>query len=242
MFVVKLKNFLINKKMERVLILTGADEKMKDVLNLTIPSKLKYANKWGYDFLAINSFKVYPQYNMDERHVGFSRFIYALELLNYYDFVVWIDGDSIITNDNYNIHDFVTDKSNFFFSYDWMINPQYSSTFSSGNFILRSDQNIEFLTENFLHIAQYHLDSILQEQGTLNHMFSLPEFNNYFKILPQKYLNSVPIFVSDMEIWKDRSSILYPWDQNSFLAHFTGLPNEDRINIIQNNFKKYITY
>jgi hypothetical protein len=36
--------------MEKVLILTGADKEMKDVLNLTIPSKLKYANKWGYDF------------------------------------------------------------------------------------------------------------------------------------------------------------------------------------------------
>lgn len=234
--------------MEKVLVLTGADEKMKDVLNLTIPSKLKYANKWGYDFLTINNFRVYSQYNMDKRHLGFSRFIYALELLNYYDFVMWIDGDAIITNDNYSIHDFMinisNNKNNFFFSSDWMHNPQNfpggHSYFSSGNFILKSSQETEFLAENFLHIAQYHLDDIMQEQGTLNHMSFLPEFKDYFKILHQKYLNSVPIFVSQTEIWKDRLPIFYPWNEDCFLAHFTGTSNEDRINIIKNNFKKFI--
>jgi hypothetical protein len=183
---------------------------------------------------------------MDERHIGFSRFIYALELLNHYDFVVWIDGDSIITNDNYSIHDFITDESNFFFSYDWMTNPQHSSTLSSGNFILRSDQNIEFLAENFLHIAQYYLNNVLQEQGTLSHMFSLPEFSNYFKILPQKYLNSVPTCVYESEKWKDpnRPPIFHlaEWNQDSFLAHLTGVPNKERVNMIQNNFKKYTIY
>jgi hypothetical protein len=80
--------------MEKVLVFTGADEKMKDVFDLTIPSKLNYAKKWNYDFLMINSFKVYSRYGMDDRHIGFSRFIHAMELLSDYDYVMWLDGDS----------------------------------------------------------------------------------------------------------------------------------------------------
>ena len=227
--------------MEKVLILTGADEKMKDVLNLTIPSKLNYANKWNYDFLLINSFRIYSQYNMDQRHVGFSRFIYAMELLNYYDYVMWLDGDSIVTNDRYNIQDFVNSDQNFFFSYDWMIKPEDDYIcFSSGNFILRSSKENEFLTKNFLQVAQFHLNSDLQEQGTLNNMFSLPEFTKYFKILGHNFLNSVPNLVTKTENWINRPAITHPWCENSFLAHFTGITNKDRIDIIKNNFEKFI--
>lgn len=230
--------------MERVLILTGAqipprnDKKIKDVLRLTIPSKLRYANKWDYDFLLINSFKIYSQYNMTEKHLGFTRFIFALELLNHYDIVMWLDGDSIVTNEKYNIHDFLTDQHVFFFSYDWHIDPNKSSAFSAGNFILKSSSKNDFLTENFLKIAQSYMDHNLQEQITLNHMFSLPEFNSYFKILPHRFLNAVPFYVS--EVWRDYPPIINPWDENCFLAHFTGIPDTDRIRIIKENFEKYI--
>jgi hypothetical protein len=227
--------------MKKVLVFTGADEKMKDVFNLTIPSKLNYAKKWNYDFLLINSFKVYSQYGMDDRHIGFSRFLHAMELLSHYDYVMWIDGDSIITNDSYNINDFVKGEENFFFSYDWFTGPGHNHIcFSSGNFILKSSEDNEFLRKSFLDISQNQLNSDVQEQGVLNDMFSLPEFTKYFKILEHKYLNSVPNYVSETGIWQGRPSITFPWNENSFLAHFTGITNLDRVDIITNNFQKFL--
>lgn len=231
----------IIKKMEKVLVFTGADEKMKEVFDLTIPSKLNYAKKWNYDFLMINSFKVYSQYGMDDRHIGFSRFISAMELLSHYDYVMWLDGDSIITNNSYNIHDFVKGEENFFFSYDWFTAPEGNHIFfSSGNFILKSGEDDEFLRKGFLDISQHHLNSDVQEQGALHNMFSQPEFSKYFKILEHKYLNSVPNYVSETEIWQGRPSISFPWNENCFLAHFTGITNLDRVNIITNSFQKFL--
>lgn len=224
--------------MKRVLVLTGADETMKDVLNLTVPSKLKYANKWGYDFLTLNSFKQYPQY-FEGSHIGFSRFIFAMELLNHYDYVMWLDGDSLVTNDSYSIDDFVNSEHIFFASFDWWVKPEDPIYFSTGNFIVRSTENDNFLLNKFLELSKDH-NSSMQEQGTLNYMFSLPEFANYFKVLETKYLGSVPNFVVECEIWRDRSSITHPWCENSFLAHVAGIPNKDRIDIIKNNFEKFI--
>ena len=81
----------------KTLILTGCDKSMYDVLDLTIPSKQKYAAKHGYDFMSVRSFPGDAECGLEERHIGFQRTVLAFKLLRHYESVMWVDADSVIT-------------------------------------------------------------------------------------------------------------------------------------------------
>ena len=91
----------------KTLILTGCDKSMYDVLDLTIPSKQQYAAKHGYDFMSVRSFPGDAECGLEERHIGFQRTVLAFKLLRHYESVIWVDADSIITNFDYKIENFI---------------------------------------------------------------------------------------------------------------------------------------
>ena len=216
------------------LILTGSDSTMLDVLDLTNPSKIKYCNKHNYDFLSMRSFSDDPQFGFESKHVGFLRALQAFKLIRLYDNVMWIDGDSIITNYEYTIEDFIKGDETFIASYDWM----WHMTFSTGNFIIRRTSDVDALFNAFIHVARIHIDSGNAEQGALNYIHQSPDYARMFSILPHKYLNAVPDFMVNTKTWiadNNRSGIVSPWNDESFLAHLTGASVEDRVDILTNN-------
>jgi lipopolysaccharide biosynthesis glycosyltransferase len=241
---------------KNVLILTGADEKMHDVLDLTIPSKLKYARKYGYDFMTLSSFRKYPEYNINSSNdvidLAFSRTIYMFQMLEHYDVIMWLDGDSIITNDNYNIETFLTEEHCLYFSYDWAVAEDGStnhSGFNAGNFILQSTKEINELFSGFVNTAQYYLNDVGTDQACFNAMYKFTEFKKYIKILDHKYLNSVPESILTTSVWSSCTSrsgpnrthtIVNPWTENSFIAHLTGCSAEDRVQLLKGYFQKFL--
>jgi hypothetical protein len=229
----------------KTLILTGADKgsdgRMHELLDLTIPSKQKYASIHGYDFLSLRSFPTDLECGFDEKkHVGYLRANIAFKMLRFYDAVMWIDGDSVVTNFDFKITDFQKNDTCFTASYDWF----HCSTFSTGNFVIFKNNKTQHLYNTFLALARQRVQNgnpFDQEQGTLNALWlRLPEIKNLFNILPQKFLGGVPSFITKTPSWIQRKNdqvgkIVSPWDKTNFLAHLTGISNEDRINIIKNN-------
>lgn len=246
----------MKKNNKRVLLLTGSDSNMYDVLDLTIPSKLKYVRKYGYDFMTISSFKKYPEYNINSDNdlidLGFSRTIYMFQMLEHYDIIMWLDSDSIITNNSYNIETFLTEDHCLFFSYDWAVSPDGSTNFSGfngGNFIMQSTKDINELFSGFVNSAQQYLSDVGSDQACFNAMYKFTEFKKYIKILDHKYLNSVPESILTTSVWgsdPNRSGpnrthkIVNPWSEDSFMAHLTGCTAEDRIQLLNSHFKKYL--
>jgi hypothetical protein len=228
---------------QRTLVLTGTtdinrspsetDNKMEEVFDLTLPSKQRYAKKHGYDLLAIRDFGVDNKYGIKSTEIGFLRDIRVFELLSSYDIIMWIDADSLITNDNIGINDFGID-SNFLFyaSYDWF----GKTSFSTGNFIIQNANNITDFLNTFYKIAKY----FPEEQATLNAMYSSTPFRDVMKILDHKYLGAVPSIEMYAEQWVGRRPIIAPWTEEAFLVHTTGIPNYARINIIKKYFSKYL--
>ena len=219
------------------LILTGSDKTMHELLDLTIPSKQKYASKHGYDFMSLRSFPPDKQCGFEERHIGFLRAAITFKMLRFYDNVMWIDGDSVVTNFDYKIEDFLKPEACFTASYDWFC---YTS-FSAGNFIVQKTKDIENFFNIFLKVSKQRIDADDQEQGTLNIMhMGIPSIKHLFNILPHKFLGGVPSFIVDTKSWKDRNNfrvgnVIQPWNKECFLAHLTGISNADRIDIIKNN-------
>lgn len=238
--------------MKKVLILTGSDSQMHDVLNLTVPSKERYAKKHNYDFIVKKSF--------DEElikyggiNIGFIRTILCFNYLEQYDIVAWIDADSIITNDLISIEEITNDKHCFYASYDWLCSPNSRFnryTFSTGNFIIRKNSNTIKLFNSFIyHAFNFFKNDIMADQGTLNYIHQNTDLKDLFLILEHKYLGAVPACVKKVYNWKNHPErfgenatypIEYEWNPNCFLAHLTGCLNDGRIELLLNDFKEYL--
>lgn len=219
----------------KTLILTGSDDSMMEVLNLTLPSKQEYCKKHNYDLLSLRSFAADTECNFNSSHVGFLRAVMAFRQLRFYDNVMWIDADSIITNMEFTIEDFIINDACFIASYDWM----HFNSFSTGNFIVRKTKDTQNLFNRFIAASQYRLNDIMAEQGTLNQIYNELDSNKeMFNILPHKFLNSVPEFLVNTDTWRNdnnRSGIIKPWTPDCFLAHLTGLSTAERVSVLTDN-------
>jgi len=219
----------------KTLILTGSDKQMIDVLDLTLPSKQEYCKKHNYDLLSLRSFAPDTECNFNLNHIGFLRAVMTFRQLRFYDNVMWIDADAIITNMDYKIEDFIQNDACFIASYDWM----WYNSFSTGNFIIRKTKDTQDLFNKFIAGSRYRLNDIMQEQGTLNQIYrELDSNKRMFNILHHRFLNSVPEFLVETDTWRNdnnRSGIINPWNPDCFLAHLTGLSAEERVNILANN-------
>jgi hypothetical protein len=227
----------------RVLIITGAssinrppeetDNTIEEVLDATLPSKQRYAKKHGYDLLSIRSFGIDKKYGFKDTEIGFLRAVRAFEMLEYYDTVMWIDADSIITNDNYTIEDFqLNEDCTFYASYDWI----GRSTFSTGNFIIHNTKQ----TNEFLNMFYAVAKQFPTEQDALNAIHHGTNLNSAIKVLEHNFLNAVPSAIMDTTCWTGRRPIFAPWNENAFLAHLTGVSNRNRIEILNKHLNKYL--
>ena len=227
---------------KNVLIITGYtdltiptdDNTMKEVFDLTLPSKQRYANKHGYDLLSMRSFGTDKDNKFKKNDIGFLRADIAFKMIQYYDIVMWIDADSVITNDKYSISDFYLDEDHCFYaSWDW----NGKNSFSTGNFIVTNTKN----TQTFISFYNQVCMKFPHEQDTLNALYINSPFRNIIKILDHKFLGAVPhIDMYGKELWKDRMPIPYPWNSDCFLSHLTGISNKDRIRILNDFYKDYL--
>lgn len=241
---------------KKVIVITGSDKAMHPVLDLTIPSKIRYAQKHGYDFLCIRSFEEIKELNLgsDLISIGFIRAIKCFQMIEHYDYVMWLDADSIVTNDSLDIGHFIKmgENKTFFASYDWLATPNGlngHSGFNSGNFIIRRTEFVSELFSTFISLIGHFINDTGADQSTLNYIHRQTHLRDIFCILDQKYLNPVPEDIYETSVWASdpnrvgpnkKFSITSPWDKDCFIAHLTGCSTEDRISLFSKNFKQYL--
>jgi hypothetical protein len=239
----------------RVLILTGYTELtveeqkghnfedntslFKEVFDFCLPSKERYAKKHGYDFMCLRSFGEDLDGVLDEKDAGPMRVVATFQMVQFYDYVFWVDGDSIITNDLYKVEDLVDLKSEdivYYVSYDW---PSYSigsGEFSNGNFIVANNESTFEFYKAFREIGE--VGNFSNEQILLNKMREQESYSKFFKIIDNKYLNT-PSNHEDILVKNQKNQPVCDWSEESFLCHFTGLKNEQRLYILNKYFSEY---
>lgn len=235
---------------KRVLILTGTtedivlhknlnDNKMQEVFELTLPSKQKYAMKYGYDLLTMRSFGNDDRNNFKDIQLGCLRLYRTFQMLENYDVVMWLDADAIVTNNRYSIEDFLAEDKAFYASYDWV----WKESFSTGNVIIQRTQQTSELFSMFLKIGKQVADHMMSEQLAMNWINKNTSLSNTFGILEHKYLNAVPECLIETPTWKadnNRRGIVSPWNKDCFLAHLTGCSNQDRVIVLTEKFKEFL--
>jgi len=234
---------------KKVLVLTGTtdilrqpnetDNTMEEVFDLTLPSKVRYANKHGYDLVSLRSFGSDKNNLFEDRKLGFLRELRTFEMLEHYDIVMWIDADSVITNDIFTVNDFQLDTDHCFYaSWDWT----GKLTFSTGNFIIQRTDSTNEMFDAFLKVGKYVIDTNQwgEELTTMNLIYRQTNLGKHIKILEHKFLGAIPSRKMYRGIWDGRPEPQYPWSEDCFLCHITGVPNKNRIEVLKTTFEKYL--
>jgi hypothetical protein len=207
-----------------LVLLTGATKQMADVLEASLPSKIKYCRKYGYDLKVITLTEKDKVFGC---RIGFERMNRAFQQMKEYDACLWLDADSFVTNFDYPVSSFITEDCTFIASLDWT----ECETISTGNFVIRNTNNTEYLYNKFIELGtKEFLDHPEQEQITLNQIRK--ELPHLFLDVHRKYLNAVPEIVKNYRSEEERD-IVYPWDETCFIAHLTTIPNDSRIQIMK---------
>lgn len=233
-------------KKPNVLIITGYDQNnhnlWKELFDLTLKSKIDYANQHGYDIYITKNFSVDSYGLFTESDIGFLRTVLAFEINNNilhtkkYDYIFWLDADAIITNTSYDITYFIENESSCYFaSFDWGSGAKRHNLFNNGNWIIRVGHQSQNLYSVFLHNAK----KFPNEQEALNAISHTNEYKNYFCVLEKHKLNSVPNHENLIEN-RNNQIIDTPWQSGHFLCHFSGLSNEQRLYLIKTYFSEFI--
>lgn len=234
---------------KRVLVMTGAtdlliergifkdpDNSYYDLLDLTTPSKERYARKHKYDFLCLRSFGTDTEFGFKDTQLGELRAIRAFQNLMSYDIVMWLDADAIVTNDEMSLDHFpIEEDVTFYASYDWM----GKGSFSTGNFIIQKTKYIQQFFNLFLNVVR----QCDQEQTAMNVMYYQTEARNTMKVLECNYLNAFHEEIMKTKTWSSGRAPLSPhcyWKKGDFLSHVGGIPNSERIELINRCYKEYL--
>lgn len=220
-----------------------ADSTMEEVFELTLPSKVRYAKKHGYDLLTLRSFGSGSLFGFKDTNLGLLRMVRSLQMLNFYDVVVWIDADTILTNDSMTVQDFGLNEDYVLYtSYDWPTWAVPHHSISTGNFILKKNKNLEKFVRAFLEVGKRYTEGWGEEQSTINWLYQHTDIRNIIKILDHKYLGGVPASLMKyrLALHNDRTPIYSPWDRTHFLSHITGLPNKIRVEILRSEYKDFL--
>ena len=196
-----------------ILILTGYDDNMQELGDICLPSKRAYAERHGYAFECVRD---YPK----DVHPSWHKLQLLKERIDKYEAILWLDGDSIVTNQRMKIRSddgvgILTASA------DWCSETDDPSELPSmGNFFLYNDPK-----------TQRWLDMVL----TQNHFGNRPMWeqdavhwcmrdDQWFRLMvavrPRRMLNSV--HPTCRPHGKDPGA---PWQPGDFLIHLTGVEN-----------------
>jgi len=149
-----------------IAVLTGSDEKQKNLLDITLPVLKDYCNYNNYDLY-------YFTENIDniaqvEGKSYFARYPFIKKHLKNYKWVFWIDADCLVMNFYKKLEDYIDDKHGIIL--DLQLGEKYPLA-ASGHGFWKDDENTHYILDNIIHHA--HKSSAgLADNEILNYFFN----------------------------------------------------------------------
>lgn len=193
----------------KTLLLTGYDNKMKELGDLTSPLMLSYASKHGMDFRCVrNFFHDEPAYWQKIPDV-------IMAFQEGYDKVIYMDADIVITNPEYT----PSWEDGFHASRDWGADATGPECFSMCCFVAGKDSLslFEWIQDN----KDKYINVPFPEQTPMRELYKTNK--GLMVIHDRKVLNSVPIEVHE--------TVQEPWEIGDWVCHLTMIPFSDRVKL-----------
>ena len=189
------------KKYNRILFITYDDRKNEEYINIHNHNINAYVKKWNY---------VYKFYNHCSENTYWCKIYIVLYLLkqNVFDYVVWLDSDTIIKNFDVDIGKILNKySSDIYIGSD--NNPKFN-IINSGVFIIKNSTiGINFLNDCINKISKKCIndDGSLKgewaascyEQGIMNIVIA-DKYQKYTTVLPNKYIFNYNVCSDDVFI------------------------------------------
>lgn len=210
-------------------ILDCFNESYREIFNITKKSKIKYCKKYKLDFLTFN-------FDMKDRTQHWGRILGIKKYIEKYDYLIYLDTDSIILDFNFDIKNLITD-------HEIIIGPlPHEGHIGTNGIILKNTKWIKEFLNKWFNKNQF-IDSCycgfpscgthdnggfkipkekwkFYEQSAFHFMYDTDEeVRNKTNLIPRRYFHSVPSTLN----------------KNDFLIHVPGMSKSKKIKIL----KKY---
>jgi hypothetical protein len=160
----------------RIALATYNSEDYQELANITLPGKVAYCQRHGYDLIS--------GIHQGVENIGWDRIHVVANWLPKYDAVMWIDCDAVITNLTKPLTDLFQQGDQFLITADlYGIN--------TGTFIAMNTP----LTHQFLYAVRYAGPQLVKghhwgEQEAMIRLLSMPPYDKLARFLPQNKMNS----------------------------------------------------
>ncbi|KAH9879100.1 hypothetical protein J1614_002535 [Plenodomus biglobosus] len=227
------------KKAPRVAIMTFVTEE-RSYLHLSLKNKAHYARRHGYDFIMeyeshTDRAVVFWKFNMAERLIKSGK----------YDWIWWVDFDTIITNTNIKLTDIIDEalrnatnphEVDYLFTHD-------CNGFNAGSFLVRGhERSLKFIHDSWaIHDQAKQKDINMSEQDSTVKLMKEDEVSaSRVRVVPQWKLNAFP---SEIACFDDSNQV---WEHGMFILHFAGawahVKGDDPTGYLMKKYEKEIIW
>lgn len=184
-------------------------------------NKQAYCKKHNYDlFLYHESFDT-------SRHPAWSKILAILKHINDYKWLLWIDSDALIMNENIKIESLIDNR------YDFIVSIENVYLCNTGVFLIKGGAWGKAFLENVYAQTQFVKTKCCWEQDAVNYLYKKDrQTAKRFKFLPPRLLNAHP------DILKNRRGERLKYMQGDFIIHFFGRNNKEEL--MKEYYKKSI--
>lgn len=212
----------------KIAVASIATPDMDELTKITWPNKLEYCRKHSY-------YGILQSQSWD--YLGFDKVIFIDSLLDsdQYDWILWLDNDTLFTNFNKKIEDVIDNN------YDFIISTDYGTKPNAGVFLVKNSDNgkkyIKILKQKMYELKPVNKFLFGEEQTAIQATY---QDYNFIKIIPQKYINAYPY--SDIyghpNGLNDSLGVNGNWESGDFILHIPGF-GPDLFHKRLEHFKKY---
>lgn len=187
----------------------------KALADISLPNLSEYCHRHGYYMWVENIENDRWEY---VKHEMFERLF-----KEGFDLIWYRDIDSIITNMNFQITDFINDSSDFFLTKDF-------TELNGGSVVIKNTKKGVWVNNEILRVR----NEFENEQNAINSLFGIPFFRKGIRILSHPSINSYDYSLyPECKEYVGRED-LGDWREGNFVLHVPALPMEKRIEVLKN--------
>lgn len=198
-----------------IALLTYNDDNYSSLKDLTLPTKQKYCDKWGFKLEHINS---------NGRNPNWFKPDIFLQTLHNYDAVLYVECDAAIINQDFDIRPFISTHE-FAIASDWCgIN---SGIFMAQNTNLTKQFFYTIFTEGPIWWPHHRG----KEQEAMRYFVGTPPYKNMTTVVEQNFMNS---YVNELYGWPN--FVQGNYQEGDWIVHLQGQSNEKRCEVFREKF------
>lgn len=219
----------------KIALLDCCNYRYKEIFNLTYSSKLKYCKKFNFDFLQYS-------FNLEDRTQHWGRILGIKEKILNYDYIIYLDTDTIITNFDLDLRTLIDPDFNL------ITGPlPFEGHIGTNGIILKNSEwtmnflDIWYSQKEFIKNPYYGSPScgtgddggfnappekwIFYEQSAFHYLYdNYLDIRNNIKLIARKYFHAVP----------------QTFKKNDFLIHIPGKSKKDKIKTLVSHSRIFI--